>query len=109
MELSSLWLMLQIEELNSSNVSQRINALLSLEDQRMFALENIRRRQQTIKKYFNKCAKSIKFKVNEKVLLWDLAYVDRGRHSKFQKLCLGPFKIPFFLGTKSYLLKDLEE
>jgi hypothetical protein len=80
--------MLQIEELNSSNVPQRINALLDLEEQRMFSLENIKRRQQTMKKYFNKRAKDVKFKVNEKVLLWDSAHADRGRHSKFHKLWL---------------------
>jgi hypothetical protein len=101
--------MLQIEELNSSDVSQRINALLDLEEQRMFALDNIKMRQQTVKKYFNKSVKTIKFKVNEKLLLWDLAHADRGRHSKFQKLWLGPFKIAFFLGTNSYILKYLQE
>ena len=71
MELSSLRLMLQIEELNSSNVPQRINALLALEEQKNFSLGNIKRRQQTVKKYFKKHAKYVKFKVNEKVLLWD--------------------------------------
>jgi hypothetical protein len=54
LELSSLWLMLQTEELNSSDVSQRINTLLALEEQRNFSLENLKRRQQTMKKYFNK-------------------------------------------------------
>jgi hypothetical protein len=101
--------MLQIEKLNSSIVPQRTNALLALEEQIMFSLENIKRRQKIVKKYFNKCAKDVKFKVGEKVLLWDSSHADRGRHSKFQKLWLGPFKIVFVLGTKSYLLKDLEE
>ena len=101
--------MLQVEELNSSNISQRINALFALEEQRMFSLDNIKRRQQTVKRYFNKSAKVVKFKVNEKVLLWDSTHVDRGRNSKFQKLWLGPFKIDFVLGTNSYILKDLEE
>jgi hypothetical protein len=109
LELSSLRLMLQVEELNSSNISQRINALLALEEQRMFSLDNIKRRQQTVKRYFNKSAKAVKFKVNEKVLLWDSTHADRGRHSKFQKLWLGPFKIAFVLGANSYILKDLEE
>jgi hypothetical protein len=27
----------------------------------------------------------------------------------FQVLCMGPFKIDFFLGTNSYILKDLHE
>jgi hypothetical protein len=109
LELSSLRLMLQIEELNSFDVSQRMNALLALEEQRMFSLGNIKRRQLTVKKYFNKSVKTVKFKVNEKVLLWDSSHVNRGRHSKFQKLWLGPFKITFVMGTNSYILKDLKE
>ena len=75
----------------------------------MFALGNIKKRQQTVKKYFNKSVKAVKFKVNEKVLLWDSTHADRGRHSKFQKLWLGRFKIAFVLGTNSYLLKGLEQ
>jgi hypothetical protein len=109
LELSSLRLMLHIEELNSCDVSQRINALLALEEKRMFSLDNIKRRQQTVKKYFNKSVKTVKFKVNEKVLMWDSAHANRGRHSKFQKLWLGPFKITFVLGTNSYILKYLQE
>jgi hypothetical protein len=109
LELSSLSLMLQVEELNYFDVSQRMNSLLDLEDKRMFALGNIKRRQRTVKKYFNKSVKAVKFKVNEKVLLWDSAHADRGRHSKFQKLWLGPFKIAFVLGANSYILKDLQE
>jgi hypothetical protein len=101
--------MLQIEGLNSSYVPQRINTLLDLEEKRMFALHNIKRRQQTVKKYFNKSVKTVKFKVNEKVFLWDSTHADRRRHSKFQKLWLGPFKIAFVLGTNSYILKYLQE
>jgi hypothetical protein len=37
-------------------------------------------------------------------MLWDSSHVDKGRHSKFQKLWLGPFKITFVLGTQSYIL-----
>jgi hypothetical protein len=108
MELFALRLMLKVEELNSSNISQRMNALLDLEEQWMFALDNIKRRQQIVKRYFNKSVQAVKFKVNEKVLPWDSTHVDRGRHSKFQKLWLGPFKIAFVLNTNSYILKDLQ-
>ena len=109
LELSSLRLMLQIEELNSSDVSQRINALLALKEQKMFSLDNIKRRQQTVKKYFNKSVKTVKFKVNEIFLLWDSTHANKGRHSKFQKLWLSTFKISFVLGANSYILKDLQE
>ena len=109
LEISSLRLILQIKELNSSNVSQRMNALMDLEGQRMFSLGNIKIRHQTVKKYFNKSVKDVKFKVNEKVLVWDSAHANRGRHSKFQKLWLGPFKIAFVLGANYYIVKDLQE
>jgi hypothetical protein len=109
LELSSLILILQIKKLDSSDVSQRINALLDLEEKMMFALDNIKSRQQTVNKYFDKSVKTVKFKVDEKVLMWDSAHTDRGRHSKFQKLWLGPFKIAFVLGTNSYILKYLQE
>jgi hypothetical protein len=109
MELSPLRLMLQIEEFNYFDISERMNALLDLEEKRTFSLGNIKRRQQTIKKYFNKSVKTVKFKVNEKVLLWDSTHANRVIHSKFQKLWLGPFKITFVLGTKSYILKYLQE
>jgi hypothetical protein len=62
-----------------------------------------------VKKYFNKRANYIEFNIDDKILLWDSTHAKRGRHSKFQKLWLGPFKIAFILGTNSYLLKDLEE
>jgi hypothetical protein len=75
----------------------------------MFSLDNIKRRQQTVKKYFNKSVKIVKFKVNENIFLWDLTHADRGRHSKFHKLWLGPFKISFVLCTNYYILKDLQE
>jgi hypothetical protein len=109
LELSFLRLMLQTEELNSDNVPQRINALLALEEQINFSLENLKIRQQTMNKYFNKRAKVVEFKIEDKVLLWDSTHAERGRHSKFQKLWLGSFKIAFILGTFFYLLKDMEE
>jgi hypothetical protein len=100
--------MLQAEELNYFDVSQRINTLLALEEQRNFSLENLKR-QQIVKKYFNKRAKTVEFKIDDKVLLWDSTHTERGRHSKFQKLWLGPFKIVLILSTNSYLLKDMDE
>jgi len=108
-EISSLRLILRTEELNSVDVSQRINTLLALEEQRNFSLENLKRRQQRVNKYFNKRAKTFEFKIDDKVLLWDSSHADRGRHSKLQKLWLVPFKIAFILCTNSYLIKDMDE
>ena len=82
---------------------------MALEEKQIFALGNIKRRQQIVKKYFNKSVNAVTFKVNEKVFLWDSSHANRGRHSMFQKLWLGPFKIAFVLGTISYILKYLQE
>jgi hypothetical protein len=72
LQLTSLRLAMQAEELNSTDISQRMNALLALEEQRNHALENLKKRQQTVKKYFDKRAKSVKFKVNDKVFFGTL-------------------------------------
>jgi hypothetical protein len=44
LELTFLHLALQAEELNSTDISQRMNALLALEEQRSHALDNLKRR-----------------------------------------------------------------
>jgi len=75
--------------------------LLPLEEQKRFSLENVKKRQKSVKKYFDKREKV----VDEKVLLWDSAHVDKGKHTKFQKLWLGPYIITFVVGNNSCLLK----
>jgi hypothetical protein len=57
-ELIYLILALQVVEINSMNISQIKNALLDLEEQTSHALENIKKRQQYVKIYFDKTAKS---------------------------------------------------
>ena len=77
LQLTSLRLEMQYEELNSTNISRRMNYLLSLEEQRNHALENLKKRQQTVKKYFDKRAKFFNFKVSDKVFLWDSSHDDK--------------------------------
>jgi len=62
-----------------------------------------------MKKYFNKQSNIVEFKIDDKVLLWNSTHAKRGRHSNFQKLWLGPFKITSILCPNSYLLKDMDE
>jgi hypothetical protein len=82
--------------------------LLALEEKKK-SLENLKGRQQTVKKYFEKWAKTVEFKIDEKFLLWDSTHAERGRNYKFQKLWIVPFKIAYIIGTNSYLLKDMDE
>jgi hypothetical protein len=98
-ELTSLRLTLQEEDLKSTDISQRLHALVDLEEQTSYALDNIKKRQHTLKKYFYKRDKSTTFAANEKVLLWDSAHVDKGNLFKFQNLCLGLYIIALLLET----------
>jgi hypothetical protein len=82
------------------------HTLLILDEQRNEALEHIQKRKNYIKKYFDKNEKSKTFEVGQQVLLWDSAHVEKGKHSKFQKLWIGPYKIVVVLGSNSYTLKD---
>jgi hypothetical protein len=91
-----------------TDISQRINALLCLEEQRNHALEKMRKRKQSIKKYFDKKSKSVVFEVDEKVLLWDFGNTNKGKNSKFHKICLGPYKTVSIICNNLYLLKDIE-
>jgi hypothetical protein len=94
--------------LNSIDIPQRIHPLLALKEQRIFSLKNLKKKQHTIKKYFDKRDKSTTFAADEKFILWDSSHSDKGKHSKFQKLWLGPYIISFVVGNKSYLLKDID-
>ena len=41
------------------------------------------------------------------VLKWDKAHEEKGKHTKFQKLWLGPFQIVEVIGPSTYALQDL--
>jgi hypothetical protein len=41
-------------------------------------------------------------------LKWDKAHEEKGKHTKFQKLWLGPFQIIEKVGLSTYILQTLE-
>ena len=106
LQLTSFRLAFQQDELEESALKDRYHTLLALDEQRDYALRNIEKRQQTVKKHFDKKAKADSFQVGQKVLLWDSAHAEKGRHTKFQKLWIGPYTISSIVGQNSYLLSD---
>ena len=77
----------------SSNFLQtQIDTLLKLKEERNKSKEKIHIHKQRIKRWFDKHVVGHKyFQVGDLVLKWDKASEARGKHSKFQKLCLGPY------------------
>ena len=48
------------------------------------------------------------FQVGDLVLKWDQASEGKGKHSKFQKICLGPYESSEKIGDATYTLQSLQ-
>ena len=61
-----------------------------------------------IKRWFDKHVVGDKqFQVGDLVLKWDKASEAKGKHSKFQKLWLGPYEIVEKIGDATYRLQSI--
>ena len=45
--------------------------------------------------------------IGDLVLKWDKAHEEKGKHTKFQRMWLGPFQIAEFIGPSNFILQDL--
>eukprot|EP00253_Pinus_taeda_P024989 PITA_24989 len=106
--LPSLALVQFIEEAPSSSIQFRYDQILKLEEEREKAKDTHVKHQQIIKASFDSVSSGSKqFQVGDLVLKWDKAHEDKGKHTKFQKLWLGPFQICEKVGHSTFVLQDL--
>jgi hypothetical protein len=63
--------------------------------------------QERMKKSFDKHSKKEDFQMGELVLRWDVRNEDKGKHGKFNHLCIGPFKINTYCEKNAYFLEGL--
>lgn len=47
------------------------------------------------------------FQIGDLVLKWDKTHEEEGKHSKFQRMWLGPFQIVEMIGPSTFMLQDL--
>eukprot|EP00253_Pinus_taeda_P019582 PITA_19582 len=105
--LPSLALVQFIEE-NPSSLQLRHDQILKLEEEREKAKIIHAKHQQIIKSSFDSISSGSKqFQVGVLVLKWDKAHEDKGKHTKFQKMWLGPFHICEKIGHSTFILQDL--
>jgi hypothetical protein len=64
--------------------------------------------QQKIKQAFDRKVKKKEFEIGDLVFKWDAPRQDKGKHSKFDALWIGPFKISEIFSNNTYGLQDLE-
>eukprot|EP00253_Pinus_taeda_P001617 PITA_01617 len=106
--LPSLALVQFIEESPSSSLQLRHDQILKLEEEREKAKITHAKHQQIIKSSFDSISSGSKqFQVSDLVLKWDKAHKDKGKHTKFQKMWLGPFQICEKIGHSTFILQDL--
>jgi hypothetical protein len=94
---------------NVSSSNNIIDTLLNLEENHAKEKTKFEAHQQTIKCWFDKKSVGEKdFQVGDLVLKWDKPHEDKGKHSKFQQLWLGPFMIKEKIGQGTYHLQNIE-
>ena len=101
----SLALVQFIEETPSSYFQLRQLQILKLEEEREKAIIIHAHHQQLVKASFDSNLASRKyFQLGDLVLKWDKAHEDKGKHTKFQRVWLGPFQIVEIIGPSTFML-----
>ena len=92
--ISSLALVQYIDEVPTSSLQLRQLELIKLEEQRERAKINHTHHQALVKASFDSNMVSREdFQMGDLVLKWDKAHEEKGKHTKFQRMCLGPFQV----------------
>ena len=90
-------------------MEKRINTLLKLEEERDRSKQHFTKHQQIVKSWFDQSSSSNReFQMEDLVLKWDKVHEEKGDHTKFQKLWLGPFVIAEKIGPSTFRLQTLE-
>ena len=84
-----------------SEMEQRINQIIELDESRRAALDQSLRHQESMKGTFDKSARPRSFQIGDTVLLWDKRREKPRKHGKFDSLWKGPFIIHDMAGTNS--------
>ena len=96
-------------EAENEVLQMRIYNLLKAEEARSKAREHFKQQQESVKRWFDKHKAGKKyFEVGDLVLKWDHPHDEKGKHTKFQQLWVGPFQIASKLGPSTYKLQDLQ-
>jgi len=100
--------LLQDYEGEPNHVLRRIHQMVEVQQVREQVLDKAYNHQQRIKQAFDRKHKKKEFELGDLVLKWDAPRQERGKHSKFDALWFGPFKILEVFSNNTYRLQDLE-
>eukprot|EP00253_Pinus_taeda_P030951 PITA_30951 len=104
----SLALVQYINEVSTSSLQLRQMEIIKLEEQREQAKKTHAHHQAQIKSSFDSSIMTRKnFQMGDLVLKWYKAHEEKGKHTKFQKMWLGPFQIVEVICPSMFVLQDL--
>eukprot|EP00253_Pinus_taeda_P009426 PITA_09426 len=104
----SLSLVQYIDEVPTSSLHLRQMEIIKLEEQQEQAKKTHAHHQALAKSSFDSNIMTRKdFQMGDLVLKWDKAHEEKGKHTKFQRMWLGPFQIVEVLGPSTFVLQDL--
>jgi hypothetical protein len=84
---------LQDHQEEPDDMIKRIHQLVEVQQAREQTMDRIQDHQKKIKQVFYKKAKKEQFQIGDLVLKWDAPKQDKGKHTKFEALWIGPFRI----------------
>ena len=83
--------------------------MLKLEESRLKSKERFKHQQEIVKIWFDKQESGKEsFDIGDLVLKWDHPHDEKGKHTKFQHLWVGPYQIAEKLGLLTYKLQNLQ-
>ena len=94
----------QDDETNANR--RRTYELINVQQTREKSFNKSQLHQEIIKKDFDRTTKEDNFKVGNLVLKCDARNEDRGKHGKFDRVWLGPFKMVAYHGNNAYMLQE---
>ena len=108
LSIPSLALVQYIDEAPTSSLQLRQLEIIKLEEKREQAKITHAHHQALVKASFDSNIISRKdFQMGDLVLKWDKAHEEKGKHTKFQRMWLGPFQILEVIGPSTFMLQDL--
>jgi hypothetical protein len=90
-----------------NDITKRINQLIEVQQNRVEVDERLQKYQDNMKAMFDQKSKDREFLPSEPFLKWDARKEDSGKHSKFDHIWCGTFKITTSAGKNSFLLENL--
>ena len=86
-------------------MQRRIRQIIELSELRDKTYDKVQIHQEKMKNTFDRKVKEDTFQIDDLVLKWDALDEDKGNHSKFDHLWVGPYIIVAYRGNNDFIIQ----